>query len=124
MRRHHSVAEQRTHVEAWRASGLSARAFAARIGISHSSFARWVWRFPAAGAEPAASTPAPPSVPAPPPPPPKATPAPVAPAPSNFVQLAEPIEPFAVVIGDVPLRFGRPPPAAWFAAVVRELDRC
>lgn len=124
MRRQYCPAEKRTQLEAWRASGLSVRAFAAQIGVSASTFAGWVGRLPAPAPGHAPERPNLPAAPAPTLARSKVLPEGLAPAPSTFVQLAESVEAFAVVIGDVPVRFSTPPPAAWFGAVLRELGRC
>lgn len=103
MGKHTPAAEQRRLVALWRGTDLSIAAFARQHGIQSSTFSAWVARL---------------------------RPAPPAPSePPGFVQVgvtaAVPSSPaVAVRVGGHVLRFDVPPPAGWFAAVVRELSPC
>jgi hypothetical protein len=92
--------EQRRLVARWRASSLSMAAFARAHRVRPGTFATWVARHPDVSDAPEA-----------------------APA---FIQVTPSVAPsgFVVHVDDRPLRFDAPPPPAWFAAVLRELDPC
>lgn len=95
-----SVHEQRRLVARWRTTALSMDAFARRHCVHPTTFDAWGERHrldPMAAAEP-----------------------------PDFLQVAvvPPPESLSVYVGGHALRFDAPPPAAWFAAVVRELSPC
>lgn len=102
MGKHTPVGEQRRLVDLWRASDVSMAAFAQAHGVRAGTFATWVDRH-----ELRASAPA---------------------EPPTFLALSvariEPAAAFSVRIREHELSFEAPPPAAWFAAVLRELAPC
>ena len=116
--RHTPLLERRRLIEAWRTSGLSARAFAEQRGIAPETFRRWLGGAGGSGSavRPLAGGPAA-----------SAEGAPrflevLPPEPSPVV--AREVAPFAVEVGGHRLRFAEPPPPAWFASVLGELRRC
>jgi transposase len=116
--RHTPLLERRRLIEAWRTSGLSARAFAEQRGIAPETFRRWLGE-----ADGSASTVRPTTAGSAP----SAERAPrflevVPSGPSPEVAREEPL--FAVEVGGHRLRFAEPPPPAWFASVLGELRRC
>lgn len=103
MRKHTPVAQQRRLVAAYRRSGLSQSAFARANGLPLSTFSSWIDRHPPEEAALVAAFV-------------DVTPAPEPP-------------PFSVEIcgasrRSVALTFDAPPPASWFAAVLREVTSC
>jgi hypothetical protein len=104
MGRHTPPARQRQLVARWRRSDLSAAAFARAHRVRPGTFLTWIRRHPLEPAkreEPEVGECGVPFVK-------------VAPAPVEFV----------VRLGRHALTFHEPPPAGWFAAVVRELGSC
>lgn len=100
MGKHTPEHEQRRLVARWRTTDLSMAAFARRHGVHPTTFGAWVGRH---RLDPEAS-----------------------PEPPAFLQVTVPPPPesVSVRVGGHALRFDAPPPAAWFAAVVRELSSC
>jgi len=107
MGKHTPGDEQRRLVELWHQSDDSMAAFARAHGVRPGTFATWVTRHR------------------------------VPEAPRAFLRIAVPADraavvddagvpavPFVVEVREHLLRFERPPPAAWFAAVLRELASC
>lgn len=96
-------AGQRRLVELWRSSSLSAAAFARSRGIQPDTFSAWVAEHQ--------------------------VPVTVTQRDGLFVEvIPEPAEttptPFVVHLRTHALGFDGPPPPAWFAAVLRELESC
>jgi len=103
MGQHTPAAIQRRLVALWRDTDTSMAAFARQHGVKPKTFGAWVTRHPPA-------LPAPAGLP-------------------GFVQVAVPTasppQPeVSVIVGGHALHFDAPPPAGWFAAVVRELSPC
>ena len=103
MGKHTPAAVQRRLVALWRSSDTSMAAFARQHGVHPTTFGAWI-----AGYRPA--LPAPTALP-------------------DFVQVAVPVASppspaVSVSVAGHALRFDAPPPAGWFAAVVRELSSC
>lgn len=103
MGKHRSVTEQRELVDLWHRSTGSMAAFARGRGIRPGTFSSWVKRhrplLPALGDEPSF----------------------VQVKPSSVTPVAER---FSVAVGAHALQFEAPPPADWFAAVLRGLSPC
>lgn len=100
---HTPAAEQRRLVARWRGTDASMAAFARLHGVRPTTFSAWV----------AQHRSEPPTLSAPP----------------AFVQVTVPPMPpsspeLCVHVGEHSLRFDSPPPASWFAAVVRALSPC
>jgi transposase-like protein len=104
MGKHTPRAEQRRLVDLWHASEGSMAGFARSHGVQPGTFATWVKRHRLDAAH------------------------------TGFLRLALPpetdvlaldtVEAVVVQVGDQLLRFERPPPPGWFAAVLRELASC
>jgi hypothetical protein len=113
MAQHTPAPDRRRLVETWQRSTTSKTAFARAHGVKPATFATWVRR------EERPAWTAPPQVGA------IAVPAflpvqraPLMPSPERAATAV------TVAVGDHVLRFADAPPAAWFAAVVRELVSC
>lgn len=97
------TATQRRLVAVWRGSTLSKAAFAKAHGVHPGTFASWVARHEEDAAVPSMAC--------------------------TFVRVTTtpavaPSATFVVQVDALALRFGAPPPPAWFAAVLRELAPC
>lgn len=99
MGQHTPPARQRQLVRQWRASDLSAAAFARAHKVQPGTFRTWIARHPP---EPNADK---------------------RPGPA-FVEVTPASDAFAVQVGPHLLAFAEPPPPAWLAALVRELGSC
>jgi hypothetical protein len=98
MGQHTPPARQRQLVTQWRASNLSAAAFARAHKVRAGTFRTWIARHPP---EPNGGTPK-----------------------AAFVEVTPASDTFAVQIGPHVLAFAEPPPAVWLASLVRELGSC
>lgn len=98
MGRHTPPARQHQLVTEWRGSNLSAAAFARAHKVRPGTFRTWIARHPP---EPNSGMPK-----------------------AAFVEVTPTSDTFTVQIGPHALAFAEPPPAAWLAALVRELGSC
>jgi len=94
MARHHTPEERRAHVDAWRRSGQTQTAYAHHLGISPQTLSRWAtherWPLPAFVEVPMV----------------------------HERVVSDRPSPVSLTIGQCQVSFDRPPPAAWFAAVL------
>jgi transposase-like protein len=98
MGRHTTHDYQRELVAAWSCSRQSAAAFARVHGVRPGTFYTWIARHRQASTDLAAL--------------------------ATFVEIDSRSEAFVVHVGPHALAFAEPPPAAWFADLVRELGSC